>query len=144
MHFPRSVNKAVRRPRSLERSIGPEHDQREIRRNSKDRTGRVYRPTLADDYARWRRSRSRRNQRFTPDYWAVVVAHLKKEWSPEQISAGCGESDGCPSAMRRSIATSGRIDEGAELCISTFAGHKSKDVNATVAMTVEAVSRASG
>ena len=64
----------------------PSTISREIRRNSKDRTGRVYRPTLADDYARWRRSRSRRNQRFTTDYWAVVVAHLKKEWSPEQIS----------------------------------------------------------
>ena len=64
----------------------PSTISREIRRNSKDRTGRVYRPTLADAYARWRRSRSRRNQRFTPDYWAVVVAHLKKEWSPEQIS----------------------------------------------------------
>ena len=42
----------------------PSTISREIRRNSKDRTGRVYRPTLADDYARWRRSRSRRNQRF--------------------------------------------------------------------------------
>ena len=64
----------------------PSTISREIHRNSKDRTGRVYRPTLADDYARWRRSRPRRNQRFTPEYWAVVVAHLKKEWSPEQIS----------------------------------------------------------
>ena len=58
--------------------------------------------------------------------------------------AGCGESDGCRPATRRSIATSGRIDEGAELCIGTFAGHRSKDVNATAAVTVEAVSRASG
>ena len=32
----------------------PSTISREIRRNSKDRTGRVYRPTLADDYARWR------------------------------------------------------------------------------------------
>ena len=37
---------------------------REVRRNSKDGGGRAYRPDLADDYARWRRSRSRRNQRF--------------------------------------------------------------------------------
>jgi transposase, IS30 family len=59
---------------------------REVRRNSRDRTGRVYRPALADDYARWRRSRSRRNQRFTVEDWAVVVAHLKLGWSPEQIA----------------------------------------------------------
>ena len=37
---------------------------REVRRNSKDRGGRVYRPGLADDIARWRRSRSRRNRQF--------------------------------------------------------------------------------
>jgi IS30 family transposase len=59
---------------------------REVRRNSKDRTGRVYRPALADDYARWRRSRSRRNQRLTPEDWATVVKHLRLEWSPEQIA----------------------------------------------------------
>ena len=59
---------------------------REVRRNSRDRTGRVYRARLADDYARWRRSRSRRNQRFSAEDWALVVAHLMQEWSPEQIS----------------------------------------------------------
>lgn len=59
---------------------------REVRRNSKDRTGRVYRPSLADDYARWRRSRSRRNQRFTNEDWALVVARLREFWSPEQIA----------------------------------------------------------
>ena len=37
---------------------------REVRRNSKDRQGRAYRPDLADGYARWRRGRSRRNERF--------------------------------------------------------------------------------
>lgn len=59
---------------------------REVRRNSKDRTGRVYRPGLADDLARWRRSRSRRNQRFTAEDWAVVLTYLNQHWSPEQIS----------------------------------------------------------
>ncbi len=48
---------------------------REVRRNSKDGAGRVYRPALADDYARWRRSRSRRNQRFTDQDWDVVLEH---------------------------------------------------------------------
>lgn len=72
----------------IARALGrhPSTISREIRRNSKDRTGRVYRPALADDYARWRRSRSRRNQRFTAEDWAVVVARLKQEWSPEQIA----------------------------------------------------------
>lgn len=70
------------------RSLGrdPSTISREVRRNSKDGTGRVYRPSLAADLARWRRSRSRRNQRFGPEDWALVVAHLKLEWSPEQIS----------------------------------------------------------
>ncbi len=59
---------------------------REVRRNSKDRRGLVYRPALADDYARWRRGRSRRNQRFGPDDWLIVVRYLNKQWSPDQIS----------------------------------------------------------
>jgi IS30 family transposase len=48
--------------------------------------GHVYRPGLADDYARWRRSRSRRNLRFTAADWAVVMPYLRQQWSPEQIS----------------------------------------------------------
>ena len=71
---------------------------REVRRNSKDRTGRVYRPALADDLARWRCSRSRRNQRFTDEDWDVVIEHLRMEWSPEQIA--------------------GRLSRDGSLCIS--------------------------
>ncbi len=59
---------------------------REVRRNSKDRGGRVYRPDLANDYARWRRGRSRRNRRFEAEDWALVLIGLKQQWSPEQIS----------------------------------------------------------
>ncbi len=72
----------------IARALGRDRStiSREMRRNSRDRQGRVYRPYLADDYARWRRSRSRRNQRFGPDDWRIVVKHLKKQWSPEQIS----------------------------------------------------------
>ena len=72
----------------IARSLGrhPSTISREVRPNSKDRTGRVYRPALADDGARWRRSRSRRNQRFTDEDWDVVIEHLRMEWSPEQIS----------------------------------------------------------
>jgi IS30 family transposase len=53
--------------------------------------GRAYRPALADDFARWRRSRSRRNQRFTAADWAVVLACLRQEWSPEQIAGRLGK-----------------------------------------------------
>ncbi len=60
---------------------------REVRRNSKDRGGRVYRPDLADDYARWRRGRSRRNERFGPSDWGMVEACLRQQWSPEQAAA---------------------------------------------------------
>ncbi len=72
----------------IARTLGRDRStiSREVRRNSKDRTGRVYRPALADDFARWRRSRSRRNQRFTDEDWDVVIEHLRLEWSPEQIS----------------------------------------------------------
>jgi len=59
---------------------------REVRRNSKDRQGRVYRPGLADDNARWRRGRSRRNERFGPEDWRLVEACLKQQWSPEQAA----------------------------------------------------------
>ena len=59
---------------------------REVRRNSRGRDGRLYRPFEASQRARGRRSRSRRNHRFGPDDWAIVVEYLKKEWSPEQIS----------------------------------------------------------
>ncbi len=57
---------------------------REILRNG-DADG-AYRPANADDYARWRRTRSRRNHRFTPQDWGLVVDRLKEHWSPEQIA----------------------------------------------------------
>ncbi len=59
---------------------------REVRRNSKDRRGRVYRPGLADDKARWRRGRSRRNERFGPSDWRMVEHCLRQQWSPEQAA----------------------------------------------------------
>lgn len=57
---------------------------REIRRNSC--YDGAYRPSTADDFARWRRSRSRRNQRFTARDWAVVIPLLEEHWSPEQVA----------------------------------------------------------
>jgi len=72
----------------IARTLGrhPSTISREVRRNSRDGTGRVYRPGIADEYACWRRSRSRRNQRFNADDWALVLSLLKQQWSPEQIS----------------------------------------------------------
>lgn len=72
----------------IARSLGRHRStiSREVRRNSRDGTGRVYRPGIADEYACWRRSRSRRNQRFVADDWALVLDRLKRQWSPEQIS----------------------------------------------------------
>lgn len=72
----------------IARALGRDRStvSREVRRNSADRAGRTYRPGLADDFARWRRSSSRRNQRFTDADWDIVIKRLRMEWSPEQIS----------------------------------------------------------
>ena len=58
---------------------------REVRRNATHSDG-GYRPQLADWYARSRRSRSRRNQRFSVADWALVHARLRENWSPEQVA----------------------------------------------------------
>jgi transposase, IS30 family len=58
---------------------------REMHRNRTRHDG-YYRPQLADWYARGRRSRSRRNQRFTAADWTRVHRLLGEEWSPEQIA----------------------------------------------------------
>ena len=56
---------------------------REVRRNATRHDG-TYRPQLADWYARGRRSRSRRNQRFSAADWAQVHARLREKWSPNR------------------------------------------------------------
>ena len=58
---------------------------REVRRNRKVIDG-CYRPPLADLYARGRRSRSRRNRRFSAADWARVQALVREDWSPEQVA----------------------------------------------------------
>ena len=58
---------------------------REIGRNRARSDGR-YRAQLADWYARGRRSRSRRNRRFSAADWARVEGLLLKDWSPEQVA----------------------------------------------------------
>jgi len=58
---------------------------REVRRNGTPHDG-CYRPELADWYAGGRRSRSRRNQRFSPTDWRQVQELLREDWSPEQVT----------------------------------------------------------
>jgi IS30 family transposase len=58
---------------------------REVHRNATRHDG-TYRPQLAHWYASSRRSRSRRNQRFTATDWAQVHARLREQWSPEQVA----------------------------------------------------------
>jgi IS30 family transposase len=57
---------------------------RELKRNSRKDGG--YRPFTADEMARGRRSRSRRNWHFTEEHWALVRAYLQELWSPDQIA----------------------------------------------------------
>ncbi len=58
---------------------------RELHRNRSVWDG-GYRPFVASAKTRARRSRSRRNSYFTAREFRVVAKHLKKLWSPEQIS----------------------------------------------------------
>jgi IS30 family transposase len=81
-----ALRKQGLRPAEIARALGRHRStiSREVRRNSRKDGG--YRPSTAHDFARWRRSRSRRNQRFTDADWAIVRSHLHKHWSPEQIA----------------------------------------------------------
>jgi len=81
-----ALRKQGLRPAQIARALGRHRSTvvRELRRNLC--SDGAYRPATADDFARWRRARSRRNQRFVADDWALVLTRLKQEWSPEQIS----------------------------------------------------------
>jgi transposase, IS30 family len=58
---------------------------REIRRNRSRSDGR-YRAFTAQERTNGRRSRSRRNQRFTKEDFALVEQLLCRQWSPEQVA----------------------------------------------------------
>ncbi len=103
-HTLSTLRKQGYRPAAIAQALGRHRStiSREVRRNSKDRGGRVYRPALADDIARWRRSRSRRNRRFGWEDWVLVAQCLQEEWSPEQI-AGRFRRDGLMSISHETI-----------------------------------------
>lgn len=74
-------------PSAIARVLGRHRSTvlREVRRNWAH-SDATYRPQLADWYARGRRSRSRRNRRFSPADWDRIQTLLREDWSPEQVA----------------------------------------------------------
>ena len=62
---------------------------REVRRNSTRADGH-YRACTAQERANGRRSRSRRNRRFTAEDFALIDELLRRQWSPEQVAGYLG------------------------------------------------------
>ena len=74
------------RPAAIARALGRHRSTicREIERNRRKDGG--YRWSTASEKTRGRRSRSRRNQRFTAADWERVEVWLREDFSPEQVS----------------------------------------------------------
>ena len=65
---------------------------REFRRNCARYDG-AYRPSVAQERTNGRRSRSRRNTRFTTTHWKLIEWMLRELFSPEQISGRLREEN---------------------------------------------------
>ena len=74
------------RPAAIARALGRHRSTigREVRRNCHTDGG--YRPAFAHSRTGTRRSRSRRNQRFTVADFQQVRTLLEEQWSPEQVA----------------------------------------------------------
>jgi IS30 family transposase len=81
-----ALRKQGLRPAAIARALGRHRSTvcREIRRNSSQ--DGAYRPSVAGEMTRGRRSRSHRNQHFTAGDWRVVLPWLAQDFSPEQVS----------------------------------------------------------
>jgi IS30 family transposase len=74
-------------PAEITRQLGRHRSTvcREVSRNSTRADGR-YRAFTAQERPNGRRSRSRRNQRFSAEHFAQAEELLCRQWSPEQVS----------------------------------------------------------
>jgi IS30 family transposase len=79
------------RPSQIARHLGCHRSTigRELRRNCSASDGR-YRASKAQELTNGRRSRSRRNQQFTPLDFERIDALLGQRWSPEQVAGARG------------------------------------------------------
>lgn len=77
----------------IARSLGRHRSTvgREVRRNSTRADGH-YRAFTAQERTNGRRSRSRRNQRFSAADFATIDELLRRQWSPEQVSGHLARS----------------------------------------------------
>jgi IS30 family transposase len=71
----------------IARSLGRHRSTvcREVQRNSTRADGH-YRPFTAQERTNGRRSRSRRNLRFSAEDFALIDELLRRQWSPEQVA----------------------------------------------------------
>jgi IS30 family transposase len=114
---------------------------REIRRNATAADG-GYRPFTASERTRGRRSRSRRNTRFTPDQWQRVYHGLRQQWSPEQIAGRLRRDDTWTMSHETIYAHIWRDKARGGQPFVICAVPASSAASDTAPMTVEATSRA--